>query len=118
MTVQRTQRFLAIFVSVVVCTLFLVPIAWGQNQNSVPLEQLQEQRQNIEEQQQDLEAEQNRLQNLERPAADQLDGLQDSITITSLKIEDAESRMAQAQERLKQLVLDHHPLATAHLSDK
>ena len=103
MTVKRSQRFLTLFVSVVVCTLFLVPIAWGQSQNNAPIEQLQQQRENIEQQKQDLEAEQNRLQNLERQAANQLDGLQDSITVTNLKIEDTEFQIAQAQERLKRL---------------
>ncbi|MGD1951061.1 MAG: murein hydrolase activator EnvC family protein [Leptolyngbyaceae cyanobacterium] len=103
MTVKRSQRFLAIFVSVVVCTLFLVPSAWGQSQNNEPIEQLQQQRENIEQQQQNLETEQNRLQNLERQAANQLDGLQDSITVTNLKIEDTEFQIDQAQERLKRL---------------
>lgn len=101
MTAKRTQRFLSLFTSVVICTLFLVPIALGQN--NAPLEQLQQQRQNIQQQQQDLEAEQNRLQNLERQAAEQLDGLQDSITITDLKIEETEFQIGEAQKRLQRL---------------
>ncbi|MEA5462405.1 murein hydrolase activator EnvC family protein [Leptothoe sp. PORK10 BA2] len=78
-------------------------MAIGQTQNNVPLEQLEQQKKNLEQQQQELEAEQNRLQKLEREAAQQLDGLQDSITITDLKIGDTEFQLAQAQERLKQL---------------
>ncbi|MEM8614828.1 MAG: peptidoglycan DD-metalloendopeptidase family protein [Cyanobacteria bacterium P01_H01_bin.105] len=103
MTVKRAQRFLSLFASVVICVLFLVPIALGQAQNNQPLEQLQQQQKKIQQQQQELEAEQNRLQNLEREAAKQLDGLQDSITITDLKIEDTEFQIDQAQERLKRL---------------
>lgn len=101
MTAKRTQRFLSLFTGVVICTLFLVPIALGQN--NAPLEQLQQQRQNIQQQQQDLEAEQNRLQNLESQAAEQLDGLQDSITITNLKIEETEFQIEEAQKRLQRL---------------
>ncbi|MBE9069668.1 peptidoglycan DD-metalloendopeptidase family protein [Leptolyngbya cf. ectocarpi LEGE 11479] len=103
MTVKQTRRFLSLFASVVICVLSLVPVALGQANNDTPLEQLQQQKKNIEQQQQDLEAEQNRLQNLERDAAQQLDGLQDSITITNLKIEDTEFQINQAQERLKRL---------------
>lgn len=103
MTAKQIQRFLSLFASVVICVLFLVPVALGQAKNDTPLEQLQQQKKNIEQQQQDLEAEQNRLQNLEREAAQQLDGLQDSITITNLKIEDTEFQINQAQERLKRL---------------
>lgn len=103
MTAKRTQRFLSIFASIVICIGFLVPIALGQTNNDTPLEQLQQQKKKIEQQQQNLQEEQNRLQNLEREAAEQLDGLQDSITITNLKIEDTEFQIAQAQERLKRL---------------
>lgn len=103
MAVKQTRRFLSLFTSVAVCVLFLVPVALGQANNDTPLEQLQQQKKTIEQQQQDLEAEQNRLQNLEREAAQQLDGLQDSITITNLKIEDTEFQINQAQERLKRL---------------
>ncbi|MEM7066690.1 MAG: peptidoglycan DD-metalloendopeptidase family protein [Cyanobacteria bacterium P01_B01_bin.77] len=103
MAAKQTQRFLSLFVSVVICVLFLGPVALGQAKNDTPLEQLQQQKKNIEQQQQALEAEQNRLQNLERDAAQQLDGLQDSITITNLKIEDTEFQINQAQERLKRL---------------
>lgn len=103
MTAKRTQRFLSIFVSVVICTFFLVPIALGQANNNVPIEQLEQQQENIDKQQQDLEAEQNRLQDLEKKAAEQLDGLQDSITVTNLKIEDTEFQISEAQKRLKRL---------------
>lgn len=103
MTVRRTQRFISLFASIVVCVCFLVPMALGQPQNSAPLEQLRQQQENIEKQQQDLQEEQNRLQKLEKEAAQQLDGLQDSITVTNLKIEDTEFQIAQAQERLKRL---------------
>ncbi|ESA36323.1 peptidase m23 [Leptolyngbya sp. Heron Island J] len=103
MTAKRTQRFLSIFASVVICTFILVPIAWGQAQNNAPLEELQQQQENIQQQQQDLEAEQNRLQNLERQAADQLDGLQDSITVTNLKIEETDFQIQEAQKRLQRL---------------
>ena len=103
MIAKRTQRFLSIFASVVICTLFLVPIAWGQAQNEVPLEQLQQQQENIQQQQQDLETEQNRLQNLEQQAANQLDGLQDSITVTNLKIEETNFQIQEAQKRLQRL---------------
>ncbi len=78
-------------------------MAVGQTENKVPLEQLEQQQENLEQQQKDLQEEQNRLQKLEREAAQQLDGLQDSITITDLKIEDTEFQIAQAQERLKRL---------------
>ncbi|MGD1855831.1 MAG: murein hydrolase activator EnvC family protein [Leptolyngbyaceae cyanobacterium] len=102
MTVRHIRRFLSLFASVVLCVCFFRPIAIGQTQNA-PLEQLQQRKEQIEEQQQDLQTEQNRLQQLEREAAQQLDGLQDSITITNLKIEDTEFQIAQAQERLKRL---------------
>ena len=84
------------------CVLFLVP-ALGQTENDVPIEQLRQQQETIEQQQQQIETEQNRLQQLEREAAQQLDGLQDSITITNLKIEDTEFQIDQAQERLQRL---------------
>jgi len=103
MTAKRTQRFLSLFASVAMCLLFLGPIALGQTKNNAPLEQLRQQQETIEKQQQELESEQNRLRNLEQEAAQQLDGLQDSITITDLKIEDTEFQIAQAQERLKRL---------------
>ena len=103
MAAKKTQRFLSLFTSVVVCALFLVPIALGQTQNNVPLDQLRKQQETLQQQQQNLEQEQNRLQNLEREAAQQLDGLQDSIAITDLKIEDTNFQIAQAQERLKRL---------------
>ena len=102
MTIKRTRRFFSLFVSLVMCVLFLVP-ALGQTKNDVPLEQLRQQQETIEKQQQQIEAEQNRLQQLESEAAQQLDGLQDSITITNLKIEDTEFQIAQAQERLQRL---------------
>ncbi|MEM6255500.1 MAG: peptidoglycan DD-metalloendopeptidase family protein [Cyanobacteria bacterium P01_D01_bin.156] len=103
MTAKQIRQFLSLFVSVVLCVLCLVPLALGQSQNNVPLEQLQQQQEKIEQQQQDLEAEQNRLRGLEREAAQQLDGLQDSITVTNLKIEDTEFQIAEAQKRLKRL---------------
>ncbi|MBT9311585.1 murein hydrolase activator EnvC family protein [Leptothoe kymatousa] len=103
MTAKQIRRFLSLFASVVICILFLVPLALGQSQNNAPLEKLQQQQENIEQQQEDLEAEQNRLQGLERQAAEQLDGLQDSITITNLKIEDTEFQIGEAQKRLKRL---------------
>ncbi|EKV01076.1 metalloendopeptidase-like membrane protein [Leptolyngbya sp. PCC 7375] len=103
MTAKRTQRFLSLFASVIIGVSFLVPIALGQTQNSAPLEQLQQQQKKNEQQQQDLEREQNRLRDLENEAAQQLDGLQDSITITDLKIEETEFQITQAQERLKRL---------------
>ncbi|MEM1241561.1 MAG: peptidoglycan DD-metalloendopeptidase family protein [Cyanobacteria bacterium P01_H01_bin.26] len=103
MAAKKIQRFLSLFTGVVVCALFLVPIALGQNQNNVPLDQLRKQQETLQQQQQNLEQEQNRLQNLEREAAQQLDGLQDSIAITDLKIEDTNFQIAQAQERLKRL---------------
>ncbi|MDV3352597.1 peptidase M23 [Leptolyngbyaceae cyanobacterium CCMR0082] len=103
MTAKRTQRFLSLFASVIIGVSFLVPIALGQTQNSAPLEQLQQQQKKNEQQQQDLEREQNRLRNLENEAAQQLEGLQDSITITDLKIEETEFQITQAQERLKRL---------------
>lgn len=103
MTAKRTKRFLSLFASVVICILFLVPLALGQSQNNAPLEQLQQQQEKIEQQQQNLEAEQNRLQGLEQEASQQLDGLQDSITITNLKIEDTEFQISEAQNRLERL---------------
>ena len=103
MAAKKIQRFLSLFIGVVVCALFLVPIALGQTQNNVPLDQLRKQQETLQQQQQNLEQEQNRLQNLEREAAQQLDGLQDSIAITDLKIEDTNFQIAQAQERLKRL---------------
>lgn len=103
MTAKRTQRFLYLFASVIIGVSCLVPMALGQTQNNTPLEQLQQQQQQNEQQQQDLEREQNRLQNLENEAAQQLDGLQDSITITNLKIDETEFQITQAQERLKRL---------------
>ncbi len=103
MTAKQTKRFLSLFASVIVCVLFLVPLALGQTQNNAPLEQLQEQKKKIEQQSQDLEAEQNRLRGLEQEASQQLDGLQDSITITNLKIEDTEFQIAEAQKRLQRL---------------
>ncbi|MEM9008452.1 MAG: peptidase M23, partial [Cyanobacteria bacterium P01_F01_bin.86] len=102
MTLQRTKRFIALFASALVCMLFLLPVTLAQT-DKTPLDQLRQQQQNIDKQQQDLEREQNRLQQLERDAAQQLDGLQDSITITNLKIEDTEFQLTQAQERLKRL---------------
>ncbi|MEM9808104.1 MAG: peptidoglycan DD-metalloendopeptidase family protein [Cyanobacteria bacterium P01_D01_bin.56] len=103
MTAKQTKRFLSLFASVVICMLFLVPLALGQSQNNAPLEQLQQQQEKIEKQQQNLEAEQNRLQGLEQEASQQLDGLQDSITITNLKIEDTEFQIDEAQSRLERL---------------
>ncbi|NEQ51558.1 MAG: peptidoglycan DD-metalloendopeptidase family protein [Leptolyngbya sp. SIO3F4] len=103
MTVKRTQQFISLFASVVLLILVLTPFALGQSQNNAPLEQLRQQQENIQQQQQDLKEEQNRLQKLEQEAAKQLDGLQDSITVTNLKIEDTEFQIAQAQERLKRL---------------
>lgn len=81
----------------------LVPIALGQTKNNTPLEQLQQQQENIQQQQQNLQEEQNRLQTIENQAAQQLDGLQDSIAVLDLKIEDTEFQINEAQTRLKRL---------------
>lgn len=103
MVVKRTQRFLSLFVSVILGVVFVVPIALGQTNNNVPLEQLQQQRENIQQQQQNLQEEQNRLQTVEKQAAQQLDGLQDSIAVLDLKIEDTNFQIGEAQKRLKRL---------------
>lgn len=67
------------------------------------IEQLQQQQEELKEKQESLQEEQERLQRLESSAAERLDGLQDTIQVTSLKIKDTEFQISQAEQELKNL---------------
>jgi murein DD-endopeptidase MepM/ murein hydrolase activator NlpD len=70
---------------------------------SQTVEQLQQKQKEINQKRESLQEEQERLQRMESSAAQRLDGLQDTIEVTSLKIKDTEYQIAQAEQELKTL---------------
>ncbi|NJL85664.1 MAG: peptidoglycan DD-metalloendopeptidase family protein [Leptolyngbyaceae cyanobacterium SM1_1_3] len=75
-------------------------------QTNAPVEQLQQQQQDIETQRSNLNQERDRLQNLEQAAQQNLEGLQQTIQATTAQIQEAERRFVAAQQQLQQLQQD------------
>ena len=74
----------------------------AQAQNSSDsVDDLKKRQEAIDQQRESLEQEQQRVENLEQAAAERLDGLQNTIETTSLKIADTEYQIAQAEQRLQ-----------------
>jgi murein DD-endopeptidase MepM/ murein hydrolase activator NlpD len=110
MTVFKSlRRYWPLFLGLVVtCWLWGATVQVAQSnasqvaQNS-SVEDLKKKKQQLDQKRQDINQEQQRLQRLENAAAHKLDGLQDTIQVTSQKIEETEYQIKQAEQHLKQL---------------
>ncbi len=109
------SRLYLVFCSVLCILLVLTPVlsVHGQGSSKQTIDQLQQERKQIKQQHQDVVKEKKRLNNLQQEAQKRLGGLEENLQTTNSQIEDSETRLQIATQRLQQLQAD---LASSQVS--
>jgi len=94
------------FCCVVCICLILISVSTGYATTSTSVNSLRQQQQQITQERQNVIQERDRLTNLQNAAQKRLTGIKQNINTTNNQIQDSESRLAQATQRLQKLEAD------------
>ncbi|MDY6897018.1 MAG: peptidoglycan DD-metalloendopeptidase family protein [Cyanobacteriota bacterium] len=102
------SRLLLVFCSVLCILLVVAPVSSvdGRENSKQTINQLKQERKQIKKQHQDVVKEKKRLNNLQQEAEKRLGGLEENLQTTNSQIEDSETRLQIATQRLQQLQAD------------
>ncbi|OCQ98401.1 peptidase M23 [Nostoc sp. MBR 210] len=104
---MRALKIIFLGFAYVLCVgLVLISLSAGYATTSASVDTLRQQQEQINQERQNVIQERDRLTNLQNAAQNRLTGINQNINTTSNQIQDSESRLAQATQRLQKLEAD------------
>ncbi|AFY43367.1 murein hydrolase activator EnvC [Nostoc sp. PCC 7107] len=104
---MRALKIIFLGLGYVLCVcLVLISVSTGYATTSASVDTLRQQQQQINQERQNVIQERDRLTNLQNAAQNRLTGLKQNLNTTNNQIQDSESRLTQATQRLQKLEAD------------